>query len=294
VERQGQVRLQACRERDQPLGRIGDRRLADRPRHRVDLLDHAPEQDPRRGAAADIAERQRGRGGGAGQGAQERELVPHGELDVTGHLRVDGGAGADLGERGGALARGPVQLAKDDAAGTGGVADAARRRWSRRSAEAADDLEPAHRPRDALGVIDAVLQRDDRDSRSGKRREVLCRRLLGVLGLHAEQHGVAGTDLGGLAGRVHQGVGIPGDAVQVNPGRGWPPGGCRGPRRARRPPPRPAGRQPAADLPAPTTAILMTLTRSLEPGRRGRGPGPARGPRSRPRTPPAGTARCAR
>jgi hypothetical protein len=160
--------------------------------------------------------------------------------------------------------------------------------------EAADDLEPAHRPRDALGVIDAVLQRDDRDSRSGKRREVLCRRLLGVLGLHAEQHGVAGTDLGGLAGRVHQGVGIPGDAVQVNPGRGWLPGGGRGPRRARRPPPRPAGRQPAADLPAPTTAILMTLTRSLEPGRRGRGPGPARGPRSRPRTPPAGTARCAR
>jgi hypothetical protein len=35
--------------------------------------------------------------------------------------------------------------------------------------EAADDLEPAHRPRDALGVIDAVLQRDDRDSRSGQR-----------------------------------------------------------------------------------------------------------------------------
>jgi hypothetical protein len=293
VERQGQVRLQACRERDQPLGRIGDRRLAARPRHRVDLLDHAPE-GPGRGAAADIAERQRGRGGGAGQGAQEREFVPHGELDVTGHLRVDGGAGADLGQREGALARGPVQLAEDDAAGTGGVADAARRRWSRRSAR--DRRRPGSQPtaramRSGLsmpfcsattaipGLVSAggAVPPPPRCPRTS-RRTARCRR-----------------DRSRRPGRPRA------------PRRGHPRRRCAGQPRSRmaarwRPrsttctstPARPAGRQPAADPPAPTTAILMTLTRSLEPGRRGRGPGPARGPRSRPRTPPAGTARCAR
>src|SRR6266542_861245 len=164
-------------------------------RERDDLFAEAAVQGPRRRVLADRANLQAGRRRHTRLRADQRELPPQAHADVRDELGGDRRALAPLAQPLGARAPRAVELAEDDRARRRDVLDHARLNDRREHVrDPAEDVLGTDRRRQLLLVVDAVLERDDGGVFAEQRRQQR-RRVLGVVGLDAEEDDVARADL---------------------------------------------------------------------------------------------------